>query len=122
MHKHGVDLFKPNYVLVPIHESGHWSLAIICNPGNMCVEKEAEARAALARCKAAKNTQAAIDELTTSTASTSILHLDSIEDGGHNSREICTRLRTLMRCVPVCARHYRRAQLDPALWTLTQIA
>jgi Ulp1 family protease len=28
-----VDLFAQDYLLVPIHHSSHWSLAIICQPG-----------------------------------------------------------------------------------------
>jgi hypothetical protein len=29
-----VDLFSKDFIFVPIHEALHWSLAIICHPGN----------------------------------------------------------------------------------------
>lgn len=29
-----MDLFRKDFVFVPIHEALHWSLAIICHPGN----------------------------------------------------------------------------------------
>lgn len=28
-----MDIFEMDYVLVPIHDHAHWSLAIICQPG-----------------------------------------------------------------------------------------
>ena len=28
-----VDIFKKDFVFVPIHDALHWSLAVICHPG-----------------------------------------------------------------------------------------
>lgn len=28
-----VDIFSKDYIIVPIHDTLHWSLAIICHPG-----------------------------------------------------------------------------------------
>jgi Ulp1 family protease len=28
-----VDVFAMDYLLIPIHDAAHWSLAIICHPG-----------------------------------------------------------------------------------------
>jgi Ulp1 family protease len=28
-----VDVFAQDYLLIPIHDTAHWSLAIICHPG-----------------------------------------------------------------------------------------
>lgn len=31
----GVDLFSKDFIFVPVHGSIHWSLVIICYPGNV---------------------------------------------------------------------------------------
>jgi Ulp1 family protease len=28
-----VDIFTMDYIFVPIHDTAHWSLAVICQPG-----------------------------------------------------------------------------------------
>lgn len=28
-----VDVFDMDYILIPIHDAAHWSLAIVCHPG-----------------------------------------------------------------------------------------
>jgi Ulp1 family protease len=30
-----VDIFAHDYILIPIHDTAHWSLAIVCQPGEL---------------------------------------------------------------------------------------
>lgn len=30
-----VDLFAKDYIFIPVHDSLHWSLCIVCHPGNV---------------------------------------------------------------------------------------
>lgn len=36
----GVDIFKIDYIIVPVNENTHWYLAIICNPGKLLQNAE----------------------------------------------------------------------------------
>jgi len=37
------DLFKFRFVFVPIHDHLHWSLAVICNAGNVVAQGQPDA-------------------------------------------------------------------------------
>lgn len=32
-----VDIFDMDYILIPIHDTAHWSLAVVCHPGKVAV-------------------------------------------------------------------------------------
>ena len=35
-----MDLFSKDYTFVPIHDNMHWSLVLICHPGNVVQQEE----------------------------------------------------------------------------------
>ncbi len=44
-----VDIFSKDYLIIPIHDTLHWSLAIICHPGESTGgSKEMKSRGSLA--------------------------------------------------------------------------
>ena len=65
-----VNLFEMDYVFVPIHGSAHWSLAVICHPGN-------------------------INSVSDDDGSPCILHFDSLA-GGHNTGYVTKKMRAYL--------------------------
>lgn len=43
--KKGINLFDKDFIFVPINESSHWYLAVICFPGHALKEKFPDAKA-----------------------------------------------------------------------------
>ena len=65
-----VNLFEMDYVFVPIHGSAHWSLAVICHPGN-------------------------INSVSDDDGSPCTLHFDSL-GGGHTTGSVTKKLRAYL--------------------------
>ncbi|CAK9229784.1 unnamed protein product [Sphagnum troendelagicum] len=66
----GMNIFEKDYLFVPIHNSLHWSLAIICFPG-----ADADLQSSSECC---------------------IIHLDSLITGGHKSQGVFNCLRSYL--------------------------
>ncbi|GLC56667.1 hypothetical protein PLESTB_001132700 [Pleodorina starrii] len=80
-----VDIFSKDYIFVPIHGYLHWSLVLICHPGNVVNEVPAYIAPGGADGTAARPGAAG-------GGAPLLLHLDSL-DGNHAPREIFDALR-----------------------------
>lgn len=58
-HTQGINLFAKDYVVIPIHDALHWSLAIICHPGEQLRSMAAAAQDQSAAARAAAGQAAA---------------------------------------------------------------
>eukprot|EP00877_Chromochloris_zofingiensis_P014687 jgi/Chrzof1/9472/Cz04g04110.t1 len=71
----GVDIFQKDFVFIPIHDALHWSLVVVCHPGEIIAAG------------------VEVDDVTSKTPC--ILHLDSM-DGGHETGSIVAAIRTYL--------------------------
>ena len=83
-----------DYIFVPIHDTAHWSLAVICHPGHLDPQKLQDAPDDRAWATANAAEQKA---LLSKPPRPSILHLDPIINGGHDHSHIGKSLRGWLR-------------------------
>lgn len=84
-----VDIFSKDYIFIPIHDALHWSLIIICHPGQPAPDKTTKTTG-----KSSSSQDAA--QLSPSPAPV-ILHLDSMS-GGHTTKPIADHIRAYLLC------------------------
>eukprot|EP00892_Ulva_mutabilis_P005389 jgi/Ulvmu1/3221/UM015_0262.1 len=96
-----VDIFDMDYILIPIHDTAHWSLAIVCHPGHMLIDKQ---QAIAAKQKKVEDTvrdkEASEDEkykVLCNDAFPLIMHLDPIKAGGHDTDSVGSALKQWLR-------------------------
>ncbi len=83
-----MDLFSKDYIFVPIHGYLHWSLVLICHPGNVVQQEDYRPPDGADR----PGDRAAGSPL--------LLHLDSL-DGRSSPAHACARARVSV-CLCVC--------------------
>jgi hypothetical protein len=104
-----VDIFSKDYLIVPVHEALHWSLAVVCHPG--ADPADPGLGAARRRRKVPPPDDSQLDEdgnaeeeeeglrdlRARPRAEPLIIHLDSMS-GGHGSDSVANTLRRYLRC------------------------
>ncbi|KXZ45867.1 hypothetical protein GPECTOR_50g661 [Gonium pectorale] len=75
-----VDLFSKDYIFLPVHDHLHWSLLLICHPGNMVANERYMLPG---------------DTFDPELAAPCMLHLDSLE-GSHTAAQYFTALRSYL--------------------------
>jgi hypothetical protein len=112
--KRNVDLFSKRFIMCPVNEGGHWSLAIIVNPGAVVqdgaiaatlLENMTQALSSNDAMSRRKNTvvmdegmsesddEGEVNKANLSLPGMCIIHLDSAEGDYHNSMNIAKTLR-----------------------------